>query len=133
MSRMISVLALGGLLALFAAPALADNEVGCGIGTNLMEGRKGLVAHALASFTNASTSQQFSLTSNLSGCDSSGTVTADAQLRKFAAGNIDQLSASKGRILYRTSPTDGLSGPMPGEKTALHAYDLNEREDKDRQ
>jgi len=92
MGTRIAVIALGGLLFLSAAPALADNDVGCGIGTNLMEGKSGLVAHVLASFTNGSTGNVVSLTSNLSGCDSTGAVTADAQLRKFAAGNIDQLS-----------------------------------------
>jgi hypothetical protein len=83
---------LGALLAFSAAPALADNDVGCGLGTNLMEGRDGLVSHVLASCTNAYTLQSVSLTFNLFGCDSTGTVTVDAQLRKFASANIDELS-----------------------------------------
>ena len=92
MGRRIAGLACAGLLALSAAPALADNDVGCGLGTNIMEGREGLVAHVLASCTNAYTLQSVSLTFNLFGCDSTGTVTVDAQLRKFAASNIDGLS-----------------------------------------
>lgn len=92
MGRRIAGLVLGGLLAFSAAPALADNDVGCGLGTNLMEGKDGLVSHVLASCTNAYTLQSVSLTFNLFGCDSTGTVTVDAQLRKFAASNIDELS-----------------------------------------
>jgi len=89
---------LGVLLALgLGMPALADNDVGCGVGTNLMEGKEGLVAHLLASCTNGYTLQSVSITFNSFGCDSTGTVTTDAQLRKFAAANIDQLSRDAAR------------------------------------
>jgi hypothetical protein len=37
------------------------------------------------------------LTFNLFGCDSTGAVTVDAELRKFAAANIDQLSRDAAR------------------------------------
>ena len=91
-------LALGVALGLgLGTPALADNDVGCGLGTNLMEGKEGFVAHVLASCTNAYTLQSVSLTFNLFGCDSTGPVTVDAQLRKFAAANIDQLSRDAAR------------------------------------
>jgi hypothetical protein len=92
-------LALGALLTLGlgATPALADNDVGCGIGTNLMKGKEGLVSHVLASCTNAYTLQSVSLTFNMFGCDSTGKVTADAELRKFAAANLDQLARDMAR------------------------------------
>src|ERR1022692_4745730 len=38
--------------------------------------------------------------------------------------------ASKDAIYYSTSPIQGLSGPLPGENQAIHAYDLKERKDK---
>lgn len=44
-------------------------------------------------------------------------------------GNIGGLKAAKGKILYRTRPTGGLSGSEPGEKAALHVYDMKERKD----
>ena len=44
-------------------------------------------------------------------------------------GNLGGLSAAKGKILYRTQPTGGLSGMEPGEEPALHVYDLKERKD----
>ena len=93
-----SLIALGAFLALgLGAPAHADNDVGCGIGTNLMKGKSGLVSHVLASCTNAYTLQSVSLTFNMFGCDSKGKVTADAELRKFAATNIDQLARDMAR------------------------------------
>jgi hypothetical protein len=94
-----SALALGALLGLGfgAAPAQADNDVGCGIGTKWMAGRAGLVPHLLASCTNAYTFQSVSLTFNMFGCDGKGKVTADAELRKFAATNLDQLARDMAR------------------------------------
>lgn len=93
-----SALALGVLLALWlGTPALADNDVGCGIGTRLFEGKTGLMPHLLASCTNGYTLQSVSLTFNSFGCDSTGAVTADAELRKFAAAHIDQISRDAAR------------------------------------
>ncbi|MGB8012841.1 MAG: PDZ domain-containing protein [Terriglobales bacterium] len=43
---------------------------------------------------------------------------------------IHNLAASKDAIYYSTSPIQGLSGPIPGESRAIHAYDLKERKDK---
>jgi tricorn protease len=43
---------------------------------------------------------------------------------------IRGLDASKDAIYYSTSPIQGLSGPLPGENSAIHAYDLKERKDK---
>jgi len=43
---------------------------------------------------------------------------------------IRNLDASKDAIYYSTSPIQGLSGPIPGETRAIHAYDLKERKDK---
>jgi tricorn protease len=43
---------------------------------------------------------------------------------------IRGFDASKDAIYYSTSPIQGLSGPLPGESPAIHAYDLKERKDK---
>ena len=43
---------------------------------------------------------------------------------------IRSLDASKDAIYYSTAPIQGLSGPIPGENPAIHAYDLKERKDK---
>ena len=38
--------------------------------------------------------------------------------------------ASKDAIYYSTAPIQGLSGPLPGENSVIHAYDLKDRKDK---
>ncbi len=43
---------------------------------------------------------------------------------------IRSYDASKDTIYYSTSPIQGLSGPIPGENRAIHAYDLKDRKDK---
>jgi tricorn protease len=43
---------------------------------------------------------------------------------------IRELSASKGYVYYSTAPIDGLSGPIPGETSAIRVYDLKERKNK---
>jgi tricorn protease len=43
---------------------------------------------------------------------------------------IRAYDASKDAIYYSTSPIQGLSGPLPGENPAIHAYDLKERKEK---
>ena len=43
---------------------------------------------------------------------------------------IHSFDVSKDAIYYSTSPIQGLSGPIAGEASAIHAYDLKERKDK---
>jgi len=43
---------------------------------------------------------------------------------------IHSVDASKDAVYYSTSPIQGLSGPLPGEGPAIHAYDLKDRKDK---
>jgi len=43
--------------------------------------------------------------------------------------NSHALYAADGFVYYATSPVGGLSGPLPGEAPAVHAYDMNERKD----
>jgi tricorn protease len=44
--------------------------------------------------------------------------------------NIVRLQAGKNGVYYATSPIRGLSGPVPGEHSAIHVYDLKERKDE---
>lgn len=43
---------------------------------------------------------------------------------------IRTFDASKDAIYYGTTPVGGLSGPIPGEEPAIHAFDLKEHKDK---
>jgi hypothetical protein len=85
-------LALVLTLATAGGIAHADDDIGCGVGTKMMEGQKGLVPHLLGSFTNGLTFQSISLTFGVMGCNGRDTVTADAEIRRFAAGNFDRLA-----------------------------------------
>jgi tricorn protease len=44
-------------------------------------------------------------------------------------GPMGSLGAAKDRIFYLTLPVVGLSGPLPGESSAVHVFDLKERKD----
>jgi len=46
-------------------------------------------------------------------------------------GVIRSMAAAKGYIYYSTVPIQGLSGPMPGETSGVHVYDLKEHKAKD--
>jgi tricorn protease len=46
-----------------------------------------------------------------------------------AAGNIVSLDLRAGKIIYQTQPIQQLEGNLPGEKSALHIYDLDKRKD----
>ncbi len=45
------------------------------------------------------------------------------------AGVVSNLLASSTHVYYLTSPVSGLSGPLAGESSAIHAYDMKERKD----
>ncbi|MGC2328833.1 MAG: PDZ domain-containing protein, partial [Candidatus Sulfotelmatobacter sp.] len=47
-----------------------------------------------------------------------------------APARVTGLGAAKGFVYYSSQPVQGLSGPLPGEESAVHAYDLKERREK---
>ncbi|MGZ6143283.1 MAG: S41 family peptidase, partial [Myxococcales bacterium] len=44
-------------------------------------------------------------------------------------GNLQNLGAAKGVVYYVSAPVTGLSGPLPGETSAIHGFDLKSRKD----
>jgi tricorn protease len=44
--------------------------------------------------------------------------------------SINEVNAAKGFLYYSTQPVQGLSGPLPGEESAIHAFDMKERKEK---
>jgi len=85
-------------LLLIVAPAgmaLADNDVGCGVGTEVWKGKVGLGPKLGASFTNGLTFQSISITFGLINCNGKDAVTADAtdlKLRHYASAHFDRLA-----------------------------------------
>ncbi|HEY7096133.1 MAG TPA: PDZ domain-containing protein [Terriglobales bacterium] len=43
---------------------------------------------------------------------------------------IRTITVAKGFVYYSSTPIQGLSGPIPGESSQVHAYDLKERKNK---
>lgn len=75
------------------APAMADKDIGCGLGTQLMAGQSGTLFKVLGATTNGTFGNQtFGITSGTLGCHQGGVVTADARLQMFAGANMDNLA-----------------------------------------
>ena len=73
------------------------DSTGCGLGTTLFEGQSGVAPQILAVTTNGTSGNQtFGITSGTLGCNSNDTV-ASAEVRQFAAANIDQLARDVAR------------------------------------
>lgn len=45
------------------------------------------------------------------------------------SGDISGLSTAEGRVYYMTSPPSMIEGPLPGESTELHLFDMKKRKD----
>ena len=116
--RLIAVAAL----ALAPLAAQADNDAGCGLGTQVMAGKSGIFSHLVATYTNGLLGNQtFGITSGTLGCNGNSEVTADADLRKFASTNLDQLTvemaAGEGEALTALA---GLYGIEQQDRAAFY-------------
>jgi hypothetical protein len=111
--RKIILTAAAVTLAAPMGAALADNDVGCGVGTQLWEGNSGVAPKVLAATTNASSGNQtFGISSGTLGCTQGGTVTADARISMFASANLDtlasQMAAGQGEALNSLAELYGI-------------------------
>jgi len=87
------VLAAVIIVAATSGFAAADDDIGCGLGTQLWEGKKGIVPKVLGATTNGTFGNQtFGITTGTLGCSQEGVITADARLRMFAGANLDNLA-----------------------------------------
>ena len=91
---MLKKLALAALLAAGSSVAMADNDVGCGVGTQVWAGKKGVAPKILAATTNGIfTNQLLGITFGTLGCRQGGTVTA--QVVTFTNENAEALARDK--------------------------------------
>lgn len=91
---MKKILAVAVLAIAPVTASYADNDAGCGLGSQLMAGNEGVLYKLLATYTNGLLGNQtFGITSGTLGCNGRNKVTANAELTKFASANLDQLSA----------------------------------------
>lgn len=90
MKKFLGSLALVGVLA-SSAFAGANTNVGCGLGSKLID-KQGLIWNLFQITTNNSTgTQTFGITSGTSGCQWQGLV-MDTRVQEFVASNMDTLS-----------------------------------------
>ncbi|MDY0164410.1 DUF3015 family protein [Desulfobotulus sp.] len=92
MKRMFAALLLGLFV---AAPAFAVNKdnVGCGLGSMLMQEKEGLVWEIMATTTNGTSGNQtFGISSGTLGCEKPAKLAVREQLDRFVADNMDALA-----------------------------------------
>ncbi|MBI3804059.1 MAG: DUF3015 domain-containing protein [Nitrospirae bacterium] len=92
----------------------SDTGPGCGFGTMIFKGQKGIVPQVLASTTNASFgSQTFGISTGTLGCMQDGVVKNDQKLDAFASANMENLSQemAQGRGEHLTSLASLLGVP----------------------
>ena len=91
LSKAILLAALPVVAPLSAAKA--DNDIGCGVGTEVFKGQSGPIQKLAASWTNGITFQSISITFGLLNCGTlNDTITASAATRHFAATSLDHLA-----------------------------------------
>lgn len=90
---MKKLLATALLSVLPLSSALADQDVGCGLGTMVFEGKSGLAPKVLAATTNGTSGNQtFGITFGTLGCSAEGTITSRQKIALFIDGNLDNLA-----------------------------------------
>jgi hypothetical protein len=121
---MKKLLLVACFLLLPAGAAIADPDIGCGPGTQVWQGSKGLMPKVLGATTNGTFGfQTFGITFGTFGCHTGGTVTADARLRMFAGANLDRLAremaVGDGEVL---STFAHLKGVSEADRPAFYAF-----------
>ncbi|OOE33537.1 MULTISPECIES: DUF3015 domain-containing protein [Salinivibrio] len=91
MKKFIAIAALATLP--LSGAALADSDIGCGLGTMVFDGQQGKVYKVLGATTNGTSGNQtFGITFGTLGCDGTGTIDSQQKLAMFIDGNMDNLA-----------------------------------------
>ncbi|MES2917726.1 MAG: DUF3015 family protein [Pseudomonadota bacterium] len=81
------------VLSASASVAVADQDIGCGLGSMIMAGQSGPVFKVLGATTNGTSGNQtFGITTGTLGCQTNGAITSRARLSMFTGSNIDSLA-----------------------------------------
>ncbi|MFA0414504.1 DUF3015 domain-containing protein [Vibrio renipiscarius] len=92
MKKLLAVAALAATLPL-SNVAMADADIGCGLGTMVFDGKSGKVFKILGATTNGTSGNQtFGITFGTLGCDGNGTINSAQKLALFIDGNMDNLA-----------------------------------------
>lgn len=111
MKKLLITLSLVAVLPTMAMAA--DNVGGCGVGSLIFKGQKGVAPQVLAVTTNGSFGNQtFGITTGTLGCTQDGMVTSNMKTAMFIDSNKDQLardmSAGSGETLASLSHLLGI-------------------------
>jgi len=91
MKRLITILSLLATIPTLAMAA--DNVGGCGVGSMIFKGQKGIAPQVLAITTNGTLGNQtFGITTGTLGCTQDGMVTSNMKTAMFIDSNKDQLA-----------------------------------------
>lgn len=105
--------------------AFADNVGGCGWGSKLFDGQKGIAPQVLAVTTNGTSGNQtFGITSGTSGCTQDGQVASKWKTAAFIDSNMNRLaldmSRGEGESLESLAALTGVAAQDSGMfKTAM--------------
>ncbi|WP_282177541.1 DUF3015 domain-containing protein [Vibrio nereis] len=121
MKKLLAVAALASTLPL-SNVAMADSDIGCGLGTMVFDGKSGKVFKVLGATTNGTSGNQtFGITFGTLGCDGNGTINSAQKLALFIDGNMDNLARDiakgEGETLATLSEVWGISA---ADKTAFN-------------
>ena len=88
---MLKKIALAAVLAMGSSVAMADNDIGCGAGTQIWQGQSGLLPKILGATTNGiSGNQTFGITFGTLGCGNANSKIT-AQVVQFVDHNAETL------------------------------------------
>ena len=110
--KKIILSALVGVMYMGSAHA-APNNVGCGWGSIIFEGKGGMMSQSMAATTNGTSSNQtFGITSGTGGCAKDGVVQKYAAADAFMGANIEKvardMSVGQGEALETLADTLGI-------------------------
>lgn len=103
----------------FAQAAMADDDIGCGLGTMIFDGKSGKVVKVLGATTNGTSGNQtFGITFGTLGCDGTGTIDSRQKLAMFIDGNMDNLARDMAKGQGETLATLSEVWGIPNEDKA---------------
>jgi hypothetical protein len=86
-------LIIAAVLVASSSAVFADSDIGCGLGTQVWQGQRGLLPKVLGATTNGIFGNQtFGITFGTIGCRQNGVVTASARLGEFMGDNQESLA-----------------------------------------
>ncbi|MCR4347968.1 MAG: DUF3015 domain-containing protein [Sulfuricaulis sp.] len=92
LNKKLMAVAVAGLFST-GAMAAGENNIGCGWGSKVFDGQRGIAPQVLGATTNGTSGNQtFAITSGTSGCTQDGVVKSNWKTAMFIDGNKEKLA-----------------------------------------